>query len=104
MLPPRKLCCFRGLAGVIFGRFRICEVHMKAFASVLAVLLMLSSTSLAQTAPVEPTAPTQQAVPTQAAPGGESSKPEAAKPEAARPEAETQVPAPSPSPAASTPS
>src|SRR6185437_6943752 len=116
MLPPRKLCCFRGLAGVIFGRFRICEVHMKAFASVLAVLLMLSSTSLAQTAPVEPAtpvqetaptrqaAPTQQAVPTQAAPGGESAKPEAARPEAARPEAETQAPAPSPSPAASTPS
>src|SRR6185437_11068064 len=121
MLAPRKLCCFRGLAGVIFGRFRICEVHMKAFASVLAVLLMLSSTSLAQTAPVEPatpvqeTAPTrqaaptqavpaQQADPTQAAPGGEFAKPEAAKPEAARPEAETRAPAPSPSPAASTPS
>jgi hypothetical protein len=34
---------------------------MKAFAGLLAVLLMLSSTSLAQTAPVPPTAPAQQA-------------------------------------------
>ena len=62
---------------------------MKAATSLLAVLLMLSSTSLAQTAPVQETAPAQQAVPTQeAAPaqqagaGGDASKPEAAKAEA----------------------
>ena len=69
---------------------------MKASPSLLAVLLMLSSTSLAQTAPtqapVQDTAPNQQAVPTQqAAAGGESSKPEAAS-------------EPSTSPTASTPS
>jgi hypothetical protein len=68
---------------------------MKAFASLLAVLLMLSSTSLAQTAPAEPMAPNQQTVPAQqAAAGGESSKPEAA----------SQPSTTSPSPTASAPS
>jgi hypothetical protein len=57
---------------------------MKAATCLLAVLLTLSFTSLAQTAPspqtapVQETAPTQQTVPTQqVAAGGESSKPEA---------------------------
>lgn len=40
---------------------------MKASPSLLAVLLLLSSTSLAQTAPVQETAPAQQAVPTEQA-------------------------------------
>jgi hypothetical protein len=75
---------------------------MKASPSLLAVLLMLSSTSLAQTAPVQTPvqemAPTQQAVPTQqTAAGGEASKPEAA-----RPEAESPTSAPLASPTAST--
>ena len=85
---------------------------MKAAASLLVVLLMLSSTSLAQTAPVQETAPVQptapvqetapaqQAVPAQqAAAGGESAKPEAAKTEA-----EGQASTPSPSAIAPTPS
>lgn len=67
---------------------------MKAATSLLAVLLMLSSTSLAQTAPVQEAAPTQQA-----AAGGESSKSQAATHEA-----ESQAPTTSPSPTASTPS
>jgi hypothetical protein len=52
---------------------KICEVHMKASTSLLAVLLMLSSTSLGQAAPAQQAAPGQQAVA-----GGESSKPEVA--------------------------
>src|SRR5580704_1387796 len=102
---PQKLCCIGGRVGIIFRRFRICEAHMKAAANLLAVLLMLSSTSLAQTAPVQEaapvqqtapvqeTVPTQQAVPAQqAAAGGESANPEAAKTEA-----EGQASTPSPS-------
>jgi hypothetical protein len=68
---------------------------MKAVPSLLAVLLLLSSTSLAQTAPTQPTAPDQQAVPTeQAVAGAESSKAEASG----------QPSTTSPSPTASTPS
>ena len=52
---------------------------MKAFASLLAVLLMLSCASLAQTAPAPPT--------TQAQPAADQS----VKPEAAKPEAESQA-------------
>ena len=102
---------------------------MKAATSLLAVLLMLSSTSLAQTAPtqeteptqqtaqpqqavpaqetapaqqavpVQETAPAQQAVPTQQAVAGG----DASKPEAARPEAEGQATAPALSPTVAAP-
>ena len=79
---------------------------MKAPTSLLAVLFILSSSSLAQTATsplkalVQETPPTQQAVPTQQA----AAEGESAKPEAARPEAESRASTPSSSPTASTPS
>ena len=61
---------------------------MKAFASLLAVLLMLSCASLAQTGPVQQTAPpteaTQQAAPVQpTAPAQQTAAGEASKPEGA---------------------
>jgi hypothetical protein len=89
---------------------------MKAFASLLAVLLTLSSTSLAQTAPTQtepaqPTAPVQQTEPTQPAAQAQTAEPaqqtaapsEASKPEGAGQEASRQV-ATAASPAAAAPS
>lgn len=67
---------------------------MKAPTGLLAVLLMLSGTSFAQTAPTQPAAPTQQTAPAQAADGGDSAKPEAA----------SQSSTASPAPTTSTPS
>lgn len=97
MVATRKLCCLEGWAGVIFRRFRICEVHMRAFTGLPAVLLMLSCTAFAQTAPVQPTAPTEQAAPVQPT-VAETSKPEvaASQPSTPSPAAAAATPAPTP--------